>query len=575
MITPDHREEPRRRRPSGTIATAVGLAATLVGGLLLASLTSPDPEAIEAATPTSTTSTTLADVEPPIDPDNFSIEQIARGEPLEWESALRVVEGYPIELLSHDGYLYLFATEVPNFSGFERGGLRAWRSRDGIRWESLGQVIDDSHMIGSVSSTGQGMVALGSESGRPGLGIWISEDGTDWIAHEISIEGTPHLTTIYPNTAGGTDDLLVVSGFVEIDYLAPLREKLGEIAAYGWGADVIAGELLYTLYGPLGLPLAAVSGEELGLSDEDQETITEAVSSFDDVTAEIWVRQGDSNFRRATIPEATWIDRIGATPDGEIFVHGWGSLGASSWSSTDGVDWEELPRPSHQYINERWGDALIAPSSSGGISILMSLDGEEWEDIGPAENLPGLIQWWTAALAAGPGGIAMSIEGWDDSQQPFPTPMGSQPVRIANGDGTLTIDHQSSRYTLETIDRTYIWSFTTQDGIEVDFETPSLRFLDPESGDPITSFPLEDIVDAQGDVLTMEREAVTNRYGVFAFTSDGEDWTIQSMEDLGPDDFIHLLALTDEHVVATGVDSAGYFHPSSPPGFEVWVAAVP
>lgn len=574
MITPEHTDEPRRRRLSGTRAMSIGLFAVLVGGLLLVSLTSPDPEAIEAATPTSTTSTTLPDVEQPIDLENFSVDQLARGEPFEWQSRLRVVEGYPIALLPHDDALYLFATEVPNFSGFERGGLRAWRSSDGLTWEPLGQVIDESQMIGSVSSTGQGLVALGSDSGRPGLGIWISQDGTDWISHEISIEGTDDLATIYPNTAGGTDDLLVVSGFVEIDHLAPLRGQLGEIADYGWGADVIAGELHYILYGSLGWPLVAVSAEELGLSEEDQETITEAVSSYDDITAEIWVKKGDSDFRRATIPEASWIDRIGTTPDGEMIAHGWGSLGARSWITTDGVNWEESPRPARHYLNDRWGDRLVAPHPNGAPSVLVSSDGEEWEEIGPGENFPGSLQWWTAAVAAGPGGIAMSIEGWDDSQQPFPTPMSSQPVRIVNGDGTLTIDHQSSQYTLEILDRTYTWSITSRDGIEVDLETPSLRFLDPESGEPLISFPLEDIVNAQRDVFTMDRQD-TNRHGVFAFTSDGNDWTIESMEELSSAEFAHLLAVTDRHVVAAAVDSAGFFNPSSPPGFEVWTAAIP
>ena len=551
---------------------AAGLFAALVGGLLLVSLTSPDPEAIEAAVSTSTTSTTFADVEQPIDLEDFSVDQLARGEPFEWESSLRVVEGYPIALLSHDDSLYLFATEVPNFSGFDSGGLRVWRSSDGIEWEPLGQVIDASHMIGSVWATGQGLVALGADSGRSGFTVWQSENGSGWEPEQVSLEDAGELTTVYPITAGGADDILVVSGVVDIDYLAPLRNRIGEMADYGWSADPFGDELHFTLYGALGMPIAAVSAEELDLSEEDQEMITEALSSHDDNTSGIWVRQGDSSFRRATIPEVSWIGRIGTTPDGEVVVHGWGPVGARSWSTTDGVDWEELPGPSHQYIKERWGETLIAPSSSGGTSVLMSSDGVEWEDIGPAENFPGSIQWWTAALAAGQGGIAMSIEGWDDSQ-PFPTPNGSQPVRITNGDGTLNIDHQSSRYTLETLDSTITWSFTTRDGIEVDLDTASLRFLDPESGVPLTSFPLEDIMNAQREAFSMDR-GDTNRYGVFAFTSDGDNWTIQSMEDLGPDDFIQLLAVTDEYVVAAGVDGVGFYSPSSPPGFEVWTAPI-
>lgn len=552
---------------------SVGLLAVLVGGLLLVSLTSPDPEAIEPARSTSTTSTTLADVERPIDLESFSVDQLARGEPFEWQSSLRVVEGYPIELLSHDDYLYLFATEVPNFSGFENGGLRVWRSSNGITWEPLGQVIDNSHTIGSVLSTGQGLVALGADLGQSGFTVWQSEDGSDWEPEQISLEGAGELTTVHPETGGGTDDILVVSGFVSIDYLVPLRDKLGEIADYGWSADPFQDQLHFTLHSPLGMRLAVVSAEELDLSEEDQEMITEALSSQNEAY-EIWVKQGDSEFRRATFPDVSWINRIGTTPDGEVIVHGWDSRGSRSWSTADGVAWEELPGQSHQYIEERWGETLIAPSSSGGISIQVSSDGEEWEDIGPAENFPSLIQWWMPALAAGPGGIAMSIEGWDEALQPFQTTTDSQPVRISNGDGTLSIDHQARQYTLEILDRAYTWSATTRNGIEVDFETASLRFLDPESGELLTSFSLEDIMNAEREVFA-EAPEDANRYGVFAFTADGDNWTIQSMEDLSSDHFIHLLAVTETHVVAAGLDPLGFYDPSSPPGFEVWTAAIP
>lgn len=553
---------------------AVGLLAILVGGLLLVSLTSPDPEAIEAATSTSTTSTTLADIEQPIDFENFSIDQLARGEPFEWKSSLSVVEGYPIELLSHDDSLYLFATEMPNFSNFESGGLRAWRSSDGITWESLGQVIDNSHLIGSVSSTGQGLVALEYGQGELGSTVWLSENGSDWESEQIRVEGADELTTVYPMTAGGVGSLLIVAGEIKVDPLAPLRERLGELADFGWGADVVGEEVQFTLYGPFGSRLGVVSGDELNLTEEEAELITDAYSGEPAVTVDLWVREGDAAWQTTAMPEADWIDRIATTPDGEVIAHGWGPMGASSWTSRDGLDWEEEPRPAHHYLNDRWGDQLVAPHPHGGLSVLVSTDGQEWEDVGPRESFPGLIQWWTGAMAAGPGGIAATIEGWDERAGTPDRAEDSQSVSITNQDGTLSIDALYGDYTLELADQTYEWPATSLNGLEVDLDTRSLSFLDPETGVPLTSFPLQDIIAAQSE-LAMFGPDESTRHGVFAFTSDGTEWTIQSLDDMGSGDTVTDLAVTETHVVATAVDSGAFYNPSFPPGFEVWTAAIP
>jgi hypothetical protein len=553
---------------------AVGLFAVLVGGLLLVSLTSPDPEAIEAAASTSTTSTTLADVDQPIDLDNFSVDQLARGEPFEWESSLRVVEGYPIEFLSHDDSLYIFATEVPNFSSFERGGLRVWRSSDGNTWESLGQVIDQSHMIGSVSPTGQGLVALEYGLGQMGFTVWQSENGSEWEAEQISVDGANELTTVYPTAAGGVGALLLVAGQVQVDSLAPLRERLGDMADFGWGADVVGDEVQFTLYGPLGWRLGVVSADELNLTEEEEELIIDAYSGQTEVRANLWMKQGNAGWRTTAIPEANWIDRIATTPDGEVIAHGWGPMGAHSWTSKDGLNWEESPRPARHYLNDRWGNQLVAPHPNGGLSILVSTDGQEWEDIGPTESFPGLIQWWTGALAAGSGGIATTINGWDERAEPSEQAPDSQSASITNRDGTLIMDAQSGEYTLELADKTYNWPATLLNGVAVDLDTRSLRFLDTESGDLLTSFPLEDIIAAQSELVTFG-PAESTGYGVFAFTSDGTEWTIQTFDEMGSGHAVIDLAVTETHVVATAVDSGAFYDPSLPPGFEVWTAAIP
>jgi hypothetical protein len=147
-------------------------------------------------------------------------------------------------------------------------------------------------------------------------------------------------------------------------------------------------------------------------------------------------------------------------------------------------------------------------------------------------------------------------------------------VTIANEDATLTFDFRSGTQTLELDDQTYTWPESSLQGIEVDLETRSLRYLDPESGDPLTSFPLDDMIDAQNEVVTIPLDE-SSRYGAFAFTSDGTEWTIQSLEQMGSNHAFTKLAVTETHVVAAAVDRNAFYIPSSSPGFKVWTAAIP
>jgi hypothetical protein len=367
---------------------------------------------------------------------------------------------------------------------------------------------------------------------------------------------------------------LVVAADVQVDWLAPLREKLGEMVDYGWGVDVVGDEVQFTLYGPVGWHLAAVSGDELGLTEEEEKSITDSYFGDGDATADLWIREGDSDWQRTAIPDAHWIDRIATTPTGEVIAHGWGSLGPRSWTSTNGLSWEAAPTPTNHYLNERWDDNLVAPDPNGGPSIRVSSDGQEWEDIGPADSFPDQFQWWTSATAAGPGGIATTIVGSDETSRPFERTTDPEGVRLTNEDGTLIIGSPSGKYTLEMPDETYHWLASTLDGVEVDLDSRSLRFLDPETGDPLTSFPLEDIYQAQAELFTIDLGDSTG-YAVFAFTSDGAEWTIQSLGDAGSGNTFSLLAVTETHVVAAAVDPAAFYDPSSAPGFEVWTAAIP
>jgi hypothetical protein len=576
VIVPDRPEE-RRRRRGGAGGIAIALMGIVIGGLTLVSLTSPDPEAVAPTTsaPASTT-TTIPELRPLIDLENFTLDQLTRGPQLDWNKTLSVVEGYPIGLLSHDDMLYVFSTEVPNFSGFESGGLRGWRSVDGVTWEPLGRVIGKAHSVTSVSSTEQGLILI-EQPKEGGLSVWRSEDGVSWETQRVEVEGLNEMTSVYPQATGGTDEVLLVAGNVYVDIYAVLDEKLGEIARYGWEPRVIADEVRITVYGPLG-PLAELSAEEAGLSEEERRMIVEANSTPDQAEATVWVNSGGPDWQQTVIPDAQWLDRFVTTPEGDVIAHGWGATAAKSWISRDGVNWDETPGPVHHYLDVRWGDRLVAPSSTGGLSVSVSADGEDWETIGPGDHFPNRISWWMRAIGAGPDGLALIVEGWDDRLQVEEPTVTVEPATITGPDGTLTIDFEANEYRLETQagERTWSGLSMTRAGIGVNLDAGTIEFFDSESEAFLAAFPLADLMEAQeqGTHIGARQDDFLG-YNALAFTSDGEEWTIQSLDELGSGEMVHSLAVTDTHVVVTAMNAAGFYDPDSPPGYEVWTAEIP
>jgi hypothetical protein len=574
VITPEHSDQGDVRRPGRVGAKTIALGLVVVAGLTLITLTSPNPddEAASATTTTSTTTTTIAEIEPLIDLENFSVDQITRGEPFAWESSLSVVEGFPIALLNHQETIYLFATDRPNFSGFDTGGLRAWRSRDGLTWESLGQVISGNSDIWPVTSTDQGLLALETSPDGPTFTVWRSEDGSAWEPIEPVDEDLSEAVTVYPQAVGGTDAVLAVAGRIEVNGQSILGERLGEIAAYQWDTIVMSDEVVFNLYGPFGR-LAQITGEELGLTNAERQMFFDANTDTNEVAPYIWVKVGADDWRRTTIAGAHWIDTFATTPNGDLVAHGWGPNSMSSWTTPDGIEWHQLPPTTPHYLEVQWGDQVVAARSNGEAALLVSADGADWEDFGPGEHFPREIDWGVGGLAAGPGGVAVVVNGWKRNQEQWPEPLVESPS-ITSDDGTLTVDFASGEYRLDTGDGTHVWSGTSVRGIDVDLDRAMVIFSDVESDEILAEFPLEKIIGAQNEVIYPVPED-SGRYDAFAFTSDGEDWTIQTFDEVLGSSPFHLLAVTDTHVVATGLPASDYFDPSSPPGFEVWTASIP
>lgn len=545
----------------------------VIAGLAVIGVLSPaTPVAVE---PTTTTSTTSAEVEPPIDPANFNIDQIARGEPLDWTEAMMLDDGYPMALLDHEGWIYLFSTAQPNWSGLEEGGLRGWRSADGESWEALGQVIPENYHVAQVSSTGQGLVVLEWRDG--GLGVWESDNGFDWSFEEVPLDDLDPGQTVSPMAVGGSEAMLVVAGRTSVDVYRRVQEKLLSMGAenpnvFGWSVEVTGDEVRFPLYGPLGFPLVVLTADDLGLSSQEVELVVDDYQGQEPVTI-IWTRTAEAGWQRGEIPGA-YIETIRETPAGELIAFGYGRVG-TTWTSRDGVDWEEGEASSGPYLSDVWRGRLIGPSDSGQADLAVSTEDGSWETMGPRDAFPNDFNWTMGATAAGPGGIAAVIMGWHEYGyvEPVEPP---EPPRLTEVGATLTLDVEAGSYTLETNDgSTHTWSMSERvpSGVTVDLETASIIFSDPDTDDLLASFTISDITQAQNSYWA-ERDW-SSPYQAFTFSPDGEVWTIQDGTTIGEGVEIMHLEVTETHVIAVGIDPAGRYDPTLSPGFGLWSAPIP
>ena len=554
---------PRRGRGGILFLAAVGV---LVGGLIFGSLTTPEPAAIEETS----SSTTTAPLEKPVDLENFTIDQIAVGVPLEWTKATEVAESYVHALVEHQGWVYLFGSYQSLWDG-DGQGLRAWRSLDGAGWESLGQVIGPPHLIVNVSSTAQGLLAL--EAGRSGdpARVWLSEDGILWTPSDLPIAESGYQVITWPMAAGATDRLLVVAASDQFDIGRLFEERLSELTGspldlskLGVNWDLLPDDIRFTIWGPLGIMIYQATGTELGLTEEERERIRTGMTP--EATVRVLSNWDDTGWQDGTI-EVSWIDSINPAPDGALVVLGYGSYGPRTWSSHDGLTWEETGPPEGPYQITPWGDRLIGVADNGRPETMVSADGENWEATGLVDHFPLGLGWGPNHLSAGAGGIALTVEAWLGS----PAFSGStQPLEMARNGHVFTFDLNNAVIRLDEADTSLTWSQSSP-WIEGDLFARTITLLDPETGEAMATFELDELTELEQRYWSPIREP--QHHVAFVFSPDGSNWTIQDTSSVfGETAWISDLEVTESRVIAVVANGDGYPEAS---GFEIWTAAIP
>lgn len=573
MVLPDGRgtesERPNVGRKTLVILAVLTVA---VGVLLMGSLTEPDPVALEE--PPTTTPTTEA-INPPLDLDNFSLEQIETGDQLEWRQVAEIPEAMPQSLLAHRDAVYVFSPVTDDGMG-----MQAWRSTDGLAWETLGTLIRETHQITSIASTSLGLIAIEPDASDDYVHVWGSVDGANWleIVDGIPVAGSRDEVDFFPSAIAADERILAVAGRVKPDVTQLAEDYLMDTTGseidlsgipIGWTSS--PEDLYMTIYGPLNYPVTRISGSELGLTEEQREEISGYfLGQPDDAT--IWTKADDGDWQVGEIEGASFINALAPDENGVLRAYGNGYV-PGSWVSHDGVDWEKLNDSGAPTRVETWGNRLVGIGDTGiNPDVVVSTDGETWQESGLADEIPNGVDWFPLGFATGSGGIATVIEAYVDNA---PRGIPETPT-LTIGDATLTLDYQRSVIHLDKGDQLYTWSIgvANADGIEIDLAARQLTFVDPVGGETIGVFSFDQL---------FELEAAAHIAGAtdgtqtgFTFSPDGAEWSVQSMAaEIGPDAAVSHVEVTDDNVFALVVRPPEWDRPYGVEGFEIWSAPLP
>jgi hypothetical protein len=577
MITPDGSEPTTRGSDKRSRGLLVGVAALVVLGGLIAIGVATWPEQ-RNATGTTTSTTTSPEVIPsPVDVDNFTIGQITTGQPLDWELSMAVDDHRPLGLFEHDEVLFLF-TDSGAGDGADPGGLRTWRSVDGINWEGIGEVIPADHEVTTVDSTIQGLVATSNRLDDNALVVWESADAMQWVDSEVSAARGDHYNADVASAVGANESTLVVASNTRYDRERLLEDHLREV-----GVELDLSDLRWNLQwlgeeghqlivrGPLGIPLLQQPIEGLSLSDQEREELLSEL--FVPLGTDLWVRGEDRVWRAGRIGDARSIDSILPSAEGRLVAHGSGASRRVVKISSDGVEWVPGNTSVSPREIEEWERGFV-----GGINspeLMMSGDGSTWRAAGLSELFPNQMGWSPTALGAGDGGAAMLIRG----SRPLPNLPQPMIQELTAEDGSVfTVDANGPGFEVFSDDGRRRWTLDgaalDQGTIEIDPAGETLTLRDPETRDGLATFRFSEIERAE-----QAHAMATLLYDLseaLAFTPNGQEWVIQDMApEIGDDTSVSLLEVTASRVVAVVRNTVAGFREDGLPGFEVWSAPLP
>ena len=566
MVTPEGTRRPERPGPRKGPIAALGVATAVIGSMLLWGWTSPEaPEALPTTIPRTTTTAAL---EEPVDIANFSVDQIATSDPLEWELVASARGHFPVTMILHEDDLYA-VTAPPGQRYDVPRGFHVWRSADGVDWVDLGLVMPAVVQPDSLTSTPQGILAIGSAGER--VSLWRSVDGETWDEVHLP-EPAPGISS---STAVATanDEVIVVALGEYVDPAALVSERFLEHIGLdtlpeGMWIDWVAGleEVRFNLVGPFDIRLAEATGDDLGLSEAEEGLVRDATRN-NDVVRILSTADGGALWRETRI-EADWVESLYTMDDGTIVATAYGSVGPFETTTVDGVNWAESTS-SNGFRVTSWREGLVGVTGASPW-LLLSEDGSDWTASALRQHLPPRLDWWPSTIAGGRGGIATVLvsETYPSGQQP-----NLQPLRVERSGATFRFDPWGSQITGTSGAKTYLWG-PFSPNVETELAEGVVHFLGGE-GEVMGTFTIEELTAYQQDLWSRQQPVEPiERHVAMAFSPDGDTWSIQPPPgDMASQPGTESLAITEDRVFALVAESGRWF--SVDVGFEIWSAAIP
>lgn len=575
MVLPDEAPAPTERAPLGRRAViGIAAAALTLGALTLGALTTPEPVAVVETT---TTTSTIADLEQPIDWENFTVDQIAVGDQLDWRKVAQVQGGARTTLVSQLGLLYLFTSSHVSPLR-EPIGLQVYRSLDGWNWEDLGVIADDGTLAGA-GATPFGLMAVETDRQDGSVTVWRSTDAMDWEPTVIG-QGVGRLG-FFSNAIGASSSLVTVAGNV-FDNGSSLLE--GKLADYGidvdlrtldWDLGSDGGDPVVVIYGPFGIPALSIPVSDLGLTEE--ETLSLQRGLVGGGNAAVWSTSDGTNWASSTIDGVAWISSIAPSPDGGVLLFGSDSAGQAEWRSYDGMNWEKLGFGLRADRAVPWRGWLVGLSSSARPEAFVSQDGEEWRELGLGGLFPDRLGWNPTHIATSDAVIAVTLQGYPPADSPTPDALANPIVLERNGT-TLTLDLDNGLIKFddgETIRTMHAYRSpdSTPEGVVIDLEERTLAFLD-SAGSEVASFGFDELQGAEMQYY-MSNDPRESAVDALAYLQNGGSWALQDLDQAFGADAQVVDILANPFALMAVVQPSEVFFGSGEGELQIWVAPLP
>ncbi len=479
-------------------------------------------------------------------------------------SQIALGEGWPISALRHNGEAMAFVAPTSTYH-FSEVGLDLWVGPDFDQLTKVPLVLPTGVEVADVALVAGRLLAVGSnESGE--LTAWHSDDGRLWVVEDIP-GPEPRLRMPF----GGEDNWSISDSEILVG-----AAGVGVLVTRHQDSYI---EIMTTAFDHFGLPL-----DDLGFFQvyEDVDSVSLAAPfGFIFATVETGALElNETRFDGEPPPmawlfndgdgwvwqqfETPWLQSAGVDREGNFFAMEWRNSGPQLLRSVDGLTWTETAVTGDINFILPWGDGLLTTSQT---DLEVTVDGD-LDRLGMGEIAPsGSDGGWYFGLRSGADGVVVAWQSWDlGVSGPVSASLLKDGYSLSSDDG----------WTLEfRRDGDIVWSTEGQpsaDEYEADLDRRVVALLDPETGDSLVEFSLDELQQLASETNTYRKSSSDQ----VLFSHDLEDWYRGLIGTVAePTSVWHGGAeFVDEQLAVFGLregDPWGY----SSPLIELWVFDLP